>query len=183
MKPGRRSALLAGAETALHRAARRAQRRAREIAVRIRNKNEDDDTETLHVVAMIRNPADPSRSWEALFQIDEAAVDALVPARRLEAIGLRPRGRRTYELPDGRERVVPITTVEIEFMGELVGATVLFGDAETEPALGATALASAGIEVDPSTRQLRRLPAVRLKTLPEPTSTEASKPMERRDDD
>ena len=169
MRPPQRSALLAGAEAALHRAARRAQRRARETAMRIRNNNENDDTEALHVAATIRNPTDPSRSWEALFRIDEAAVDSLVPAPRLEAIGLRPRGRRTYELPDRRERVVPIATAEIEFMGEIVGATVLFGDAETEPALGATALASAGIEVDPSTRQLRRLPAVRLKALPEPT--------------
>ena len=169
MRPVQRSALLAGAEAALHRAARRAQRRARGTAARMPNRNEKDDMEALHVAATIRNPADPSRSWEAAFRIDEAAIDSVVPAPRLESMGLRPRGRRVYELPDGREKVVPIATAEIEFMGEIVGATVLFGDAETEPALGATALASAGIEVDPSTRQLRRLPAVRLKTLREST--------------
>ena len=169
MRPVQRSALLAGAEAALHRAARRAQRRARDTAARMPNRNEKDDMEALHVAATIRNPADPSRSWEAAFRIDEAAIDSVVPAPRLESMGLRPRGRRVYELPDGREKVVQIATAEIEFMGEIVGATVLFGDVETEPALGATALASAGIEVDPSTRQLRRLPAVRLKTLREST--------------
>ena len=169
MRPVQRSALLAGAEAALHRAARRAQSRARDTAARIPNGNENTDSEALRVTATIRNPADPSRSWEALFRIDEAAIDCVAPAPRLEAMGLRPRGQRVYELPDGGKKVMAIATAEIEFMGEIVGATVLFGAAEMEPALGATALASAGIEVDPSTRQLRRLPAVRLKTLREPT--------------
>ena len=54
-------------------------------------------------------------------------------------------------------------------MGETVGGTVLFGDADAQPLLGATALASAGIEVDPDTKALHRLPAVRLKRLREPT--------------
>ena len=58
-----------------------------------------------------------------------------------------------------------ITVAEIEFMGETVGGTVLFGEAGTEPLLGVTALASVGIEVDPTNQRLKRLPAVRLKTM------------------
>ncbi len=49
--------------------------------------------------------------------------------------------------------------------GEIVGGTVLFGDADTEPLLGLTALESMGIEVDPRNETLKRLPAVRLKSL------------------
>jgi predicted aspartyl protease len=51
----------------------------------------------------------------------------------------------------------------IEFMGEVVGATVIFGDDDAEPLLGVTALESVGIEVDPQNQRLKRLPTVRLK--------------------
>ena len=40
---------------------------------------------------------------------------------------------------------------------------MIFGDADTEPLLGVTALESVGIEVDPLNQRLKRLPAVRLK--------------------
>ena len=118
-----------------------------------------------HVTVTIRNPAEPDRSWEGLFLVDTGATDSLVPRPHLEAIGLKPKGQRTYELADGREIKMDITTADIEFMGEFVGGIIRFGDADAEPLLGATALASVGIEVDPNTQRLKRLPAVRLKSL------------------
>lgn len=48
-------------------------------------------------------------------------------------------------------------------MGYIVGTTVIFGADDAEPILGVTALESVGIEVDPRTQRLKRLPAVRLK--------------------
>ena len=57
------------------------------------------------------------------------------------------------------------SVARIELRGEIVGGTVLFGDADTEPLLGVTALESMGIEVDPRNQTLKRLPAVRLKSL------------------
>ena len=48
-------------------------------------------------------------------------------------------------------------------MGEIVGATIVFGDADAEPLLGVTALESVGIEVDPQSQTLRRLPSTRLR--------------------
>lgn len=56
-----------------------------------------------HVTVTIRNPANPDRAWEGLFLVDTGATDSLVPGQYLEAIGLRPKGRRVYELADGRE--------------------------------------------------------------------------------
>ena len=140
----RRSELLAGAETAMHRAARRAQLRAREIAVRTHGFKESERSRTTHVAVTIRNPAAPNRAWEARFLVDPTATDSVVPGPRLEAIGLEPKSRRTYELSDGREMTVATATAEIEFLGEIVGGTVLFGEADMEPVLGAAALASAG---------------------------------------
>ena len=52
-------------------------------------------------------------------------------------------------------------------MGETVGGTVIYGEANAEPLLGVTALESVGIEVDPLNQRLKRLPAVRLKGLAE----------------
>ena len=75
-----------------------------------------------------------------------------------------PKGQRSYELADGSEVVLDVTVAEVEFMGETVGATVIFGKDDAEPILGVTALESVGIEVDPRTQRLKRLPAVRLKS-------------------
>ena len=118
-----------------------------------------------HVTATIRNPAEPDRSWGGLLLVDTGAVDCLVPGPCLESIGLRPKGQRVYELADGHEIRMGFATADIEFMGEIVGGTILFGEANVEPRLGVTALELVGIDVDPSTQQLKRLPAVRLKSL------------------
>lgn len=118
-----------------------------------------------HVTVTIRNPAEPHKTWEGLFLVDTGATDCLVPRPHLESIGLIPKGQRVYELADGSEIRMDITTADIEFMGEIVGGTVLFGEANTEPLLGMTALESVGIEVDPLNQRLKRLPAVRLKSL------------------
>ena len=113
----------------------------------------------------IRNPAEPERSWEGLFLVDTGATDCLVPRSALEGIGLQPRDSRPYELADGSQLRLDVTVAEVELMGEIVGATVLFGGGDAEPLLGVTALASVGIEVDPVNQRLQRLPAVRLERL------------------
>ena len=117
----------------------------------------------IHVAATVRSSADPQRTWDGLFLVDTGAIDCLVPGKQLKEIGLVPRAQRTYELADGSEVKMDITTAEIEFMGEIVGATIIFGADDAEPILGVTALESAGIEVDPRNQKLKRLPAVRLK--------------------
>ena len=82
-----------------------------------------------------------------------------------KAAGLEPKGRRAYELADGTEITVDVTTADIEFMGEIVGGTILFGEPDAEPLLGVTALESAGVEVDPVNQRLKRLPSIPLKAL------------------
>src|SRR5262245_32451796 len=117
------------------------------------------------VMVTIRNPAEPEKAWDGLFLVDTGAVDCLVPRQHLEAIGLKPKGQRTSELADGSEIKREITTGDIEFMGEVVGGTIIFGDADTKPILGLTALESVGIEVDPQNQRPKRMPAVRLKSM------------------
>ena len=122
----------------------------------------------IHADVTIRNPADPSRSWRGPFLVDTGATDSVVPRHRLEAIGVTPGGQRTYELADGRAVQMDIAVAQIEFLGEFVGGTVIFGEPGTEPLLGVTALESMGVEVDPRNQELRKLAAVRLKRMVEP---------------
>ena len=117
----------------------------------------------IHVTVTIRNPAEPDRAWDGLFLVDTGATDCLVPRQWLESIGLAPKGQRIYELADGSELRMDVTTADVEFMGEIVGATIIMGDTDAEPLLGVTALESVGIEVDPRNQTLRQLPTIRLK--------------------
>ena len=113
----------------------------------------------------IRNPADPERKWTGRFLVDTGAFDSLVPRSHLEAIGLEPLARERYVLADGSPIELSTTVGRIEFMGKIVGGTLVFGDADAEPLLGVTALESGGFEVDPRTQRLKKLPAVLLKGL------------------
>ena len=116
-----------------------------------------------HVDVTVRNPADPARSWEGRFLVDTGAIDSLVPRSRLEAIGIEPEGQRVYERADGAGVEMDVAGARIEFLGELTAGLIIFGDADAEPLLGVTALESVGIEVDPRSQRLKKLPAVRLK--------------------
>ncbi len=116
-----------------------------------------------HVTVTIRNPAEPSRSWDGLFLVDTGATDCLVPRSCIEAIGLKPEGQRVYETADGRKIRMDFAIARIEFMGDLTAGRIIIGDEDVEPLLGVTALESAGIEVDPLNQRLKKLPALRLK--------------------
>lgn len=115
------------------------------------------------VTVAIRNPAEPERVWEGLFLVDTGATDCLVPRQHLESIGLKPEGQRIYGLADGNDIRMDITVGRVEFMGEVVGATIVMGEEGAEPLLGVTALDSVGIEVDPLNQTLKRLPSTRLR--------------------
>lgn len=116
-----------------------------------------------HMRATVRNPADAERCWTGDFLVDTGAIDSLVPRQHLEAIGVQAQGRRSYSLADGSEMEMDIGVAQLEFLGDFVGSTIVFGPENSEPLLGVTALESLGIEVDPANQQLRRLPSVRLK--------------------
>ena len=119
---------------------------------------------TTYVDVTIRNPADRRRNWTGKFLVDTGAFDSLVPRGRLEEIGLQPLGKRDV-LADGKPTALDITVAEIEFEGEIVGGTVVYGEEDAEPLLGVTALESGGFEIDPHNEELKRLPAVLLKKL------------------
>lgn len=103
------------------------------------------------------------RSYEAVFLVDTGATDSMAPADELEKIAVRKEGKMAYELANGEAREYPYGLVRIEFMGETTAGRVIFGEPGVEPILGVTALESVGIMVDPTTKTLKRLPAIPLK--------------------
>ena len=116
-----------------------------------------------HVTATVRASTKAKRKYEALFLVDTGAMDCMAPAARLRKIGLVKRDRVAYELADGRTAEYDVGFAEVEFMGGVVPARVIFGPDNCEPILGVTALEMSGITVDPATQTLKRLPAIPLK--------------------
>ena len=105
---------------------------------------------------------DPERSWTGKFLVDSGSFDSFVPRAHPEEVGLEPRVRRQYVLADGKSVPLGIAVSEIEFEGEVVGRTIVYGDEGTEPLLGVTALESGGFEVDPRNEELKRLRGILL---------------------
>jgi len=117
----------------------------------------------MHVTVSLKAFGSSNGIYEADFLVDTGATDSLAPAAQLEKIGVRPMGTMAYELADGTIREYPFGLVQISFMGEVTAGRVIFGPNDAEPIIGATALESVGITVDPANRTLKRLPAIPLK--------------------
>ena len=118
----------------------------------------------IETTVILRNPADSDRFWEGTFLVDTGAIDCVVPRSVLEGIGLRPKGARVYTLADGSKVRMDVTTCDVEILGEIGAATIVFADdADAIPLLGVTAMESAGIEVDPRNERLNRLPSISLR--------------------
>ena len=71
--------------------------------------------------------------------------------------------RSPAALAHPEERDVVSTSRQSLETAALIAGRVIFGPEEVEPILGVTTLESAGLTVDPTTQQLKRLPAVPLK--------------------
>lgn len=91
------------------------------------------------------------------------ATDSVAPSDELEKLGVKKKGKMSYELGDGTVKEYPYGVALIEFMGEITAGRVIFVDPGREPILGVTALESVGIMVDPTNKTLERLPAIPLK--------------------
>jgi clan AA aspartic protease len=116
-----------------------------------------------HVTVALTGLGGHGGTYESDFLVDTGATDCVAPASKLREIQVQPVGTMAYELADGSTREYPFGLVEIRFMGEITAGRVVFGPDNVEPLLGVTALESVGITIDPSTRTLKRLPAVPLK--------------------
>ena len=72
----------------------------------------------------------------------------------------RARRQREYVLADGKGAKFDTAVARVEFMGEIIGTTIVFGESGAAPLLGAIAMQAAGIVVDPSKETLHKMPSM-----------------------
>jgi clan AA aspartic protease len=117
-----------------------------------------------HVTAKICDLSGASTSpFEAEFLLDTGSIDCMVPSDKLRATGVRPEGKRVYELANGQPIEYEYGFARVAFFGDETVVQVIFGPLDTEPILGVVALENTGLVVDPVTRNLKRLHATPLK--------------------
>jgi clan AA aspartic protease len=116
----------------------------------------ESDLGHIYTEATIRPLAGAKKGWTGRFLVDTGATDTFAPASALRRAGIKPAGRRAYELADGIWQELEIGFGVIEVMGHAAGGTVVFAGETEEPLLGVTVLESAGFMLDP--RQERLIP-------------------------
>jgi predicted aspartyl protease len=103
----------------------------------------------------LSNPRDRRRSVEEEVLVDSGAIYAVVPARTLHRIGVRPRGEETFTLADGRRVMRKVGTVFFEVDGREGASKVIFGRRGDARLMGSLTLEELGLMLDPLTRRLR----------------------------
>lgn len=101
--------------------------------------------------------------YDSEFLVDTGAIDAMAPASELRRVGVRPVGKRIYELASGELQEYEYGLAELRFLGEVTSTDIIFGPEGIEPILGVIALQAAGFIVDPKNERLRKLRARPLK--------------------
>ena len=114
----------------------------------------ETDLGHVYVEASIRPLSGSRKKWTGRLLVDTGATDTFVPAGVLKKLGIKPAGRRAYELADGTWQELDIAFGVIEVMGQSAGGTLVFAGDKEEPLLGVTVLESTGFCVDPRREQL-----------------------------
>ena len=114
------------------------------------------ETDLGHIYAEItvRPMAESKKSWTGRALVDTGATDTFLPGNVLRKLGIKPAGRRVYELADGMEQELPISFGVVEVLGQASGGTLVFAADDEEPLLGVTVLESAGFWIDPMRERL-----------------------------
>src|SRR5439155_6179338 len=114
----------------------------------------ESDLGHIYTDATIRALAGAKKKWTGRFLVDTGATDTFAPASALRRAGIKPAGRRAYELADGTWQELQIGFGVIEVMGQAAGGTVVFAGETEEPLLGVTVLESAVFMFDTRNVQL-----------------------------
>jgi len=115
-----------------------------------------------HVVAKVKlySPRDPSRCLEAELLVDTDSTYSWVKRSRLEELGLRPMSRWKFKTIEGKIIERDIGEAVVECLGERATMIVVFAEDGDAEVLGVHAMEGLRLEVDPATRQLRKVEAL-----------------------
>jgi len=117
----------------------------------------------VYAVTEVKNITGEGETYEMPFLVDTGATDTVIPSHELDKLGVKRVGKRNYELADGTVVSYDVGYALLNVNGEKVASNVVFGDENSEPLLGVTALESAGFIVDPVRQILKKTAAIPLK--------------------
>jgi clan AA aspartic protease len=106
------------------------------------------------VKVRLANPTVPERAREVSLLVDTGATLSWVPRSVLDALGIRPTSRLTFQLADGRRLERDVGGALFTVDGRTLPIPVAFAEAGEELVLGATALEALGFVVDPVEKKL-----------------------------
>jgi clan AA aspartic protease len=106
----------------------------------------------------VRNPAQPKRKAEVECIVDSGAIFAIIPAKLLRELGIRPDRSEEFTLADGTHARRRLSDAVFE-IGDRRGASpVIVGEKGDATVIGAVTLEAMGMMLDPLKRELRPLP-------------------------
>ena len=91
---------------------------------------------------------------EVEFLIDSGAVYSIVPRPILAELGIEPHRKREFVLADGSKLTREVGDAFFEYQGEGGAAPVIFGEEGDAAIVGATALESLALVLNPFRREL-----------------------------
>jgi len=118
-----------------------------------------------HTVARVRlyNPHDMSKCLELELLVDTGSTYSWIKRSRLERLGIKPMTKWKFKTIEGRVIERDIGEAVIECLGERATTIVVLAeDAEDKDAevLGVYSLEGLRLEIDPVTKQLRKIEAL-----------------------
>lgn len=114
----------------------------------------ETDLGHIYVDVTVLPMAGSRKSWTGRALVDTGATDTFLPSDVLRNLGIKPIGRRFYELADGPGQKLTFGLGAIEVMGQVTGGALVFAGDGEEPLLGVTVLESTGFWVDPRHERL-----------------------------
>ncbi len=95
------------------------------------------------------------RRYEPLdAMVDTGAVYPVIPRPILESLGVEVTERRPFTMADGREESFDLGDVLVRLDGRTHSVIAVFGNEGAHPLLGAVALETFGLTVDPINQKL-----------------------------
>ena len=103
---------------------------------------------------------DRSKSRQIELLVDTGSTYTWVPRGLLEDLSVRPSTARNFRTIDGRTLKRDVGEVLMECVNEKATRMVVFAEKGDSQVLGVDALEGLGLEVDPTTRQVRKSEAL-----------------------
>jgi predicted aspartyl protease len=106
------------------------------------------------------NPVEQSKTLDLDLIVDTGSTYTWVKRSKLKSLELKPTSRRVFKTIEGRLVEREIGEAIIECGGERATTIIVFGEEGDAEVLGIYALEGLGLEVDPTTRGLKKSEAI-----------------------